>query len=70
MRYPFLPVPGRFKPTHLAALAALGLTAVLATPATAGEAEETSATPAWIKDRGDIRHLPGPLPSTRSRWRR
>ena len=61
MRYPFLPVPGRFKPTHLAALAALGLTAVLATPATAGEAEETASTPAWIKDRGDIRHLPGPL---------
>ena len=63
MQSPLLPMPSRIKLTRLAALVALGLTAVLAAPAGAAEDEDSGgrSAEARIKNRGDIRHLPAPL---------
>ena len=63
MHYPQLPMPSRIKLTRLAALVALGLTAVLAAPAGAAEDEGSGgrSAEARIKNRADIRHLPAPL---------
>ena len=62
MRYPLLPMPSRIKLTRLA-LATLGLTAVLVTPAGAAEDQDSGgrSAEARMKNRGDIRHLPAPL---------
>ena len=63
MRNSFLPFPSRIKATALAALATLGLTAVLVTPVAASDDDDSrgGAAEANIKDRGDIRELPAPL---------
>ena len=63
MRNSFLPFPSRIKATGLAALATLGLTAVLVTPVAASDDDDSrgGAAETNIKDRGDIRELPAPL---------
>ena len=63
MRNSFLPFPSRIKAAGLAALATLGLTAVLVTPVFARDDDDSrgGGAEANIKDRGDIRALPAPL---------